>query len=348
MTLIYAILVFGLIIFVHELGHFIAAKSAGITVYEFTIGFGPAIVKKKIGETLYAIRLLPVGGAVVMKDENEEPPESIDPQEVLSDEGSFQKASWLRRFTVVVAGSFMNFVTGVLLVLFVMLPATHVAQPVISEFAEGFPLEDTLHVGDRLVKVNGFRIFTYNDVSMALQLAGDEPFDLVIERDGEKIRLEDVPLERRDYDGNGQLRYGLSFGYEEMKGFDKVKYAFNNAISFFQSAYKSIGMLIGGQAKGSDLMGTVGIATEISNRAEESMREMWYFVAYISVNLSFVNMLPIPGLDGGKLFFMLIELVMRRKLDPKWETYCSYIGLFLVLLLFVFVTYNDIMRLIRA
>ncbi len=348
MTVIYAVLVFGLIIFVHELGHFIAAKAAGITVYEFTIGFGPAIIKKQIGETLYAIRLLPVGGAVVMKDENEEPPESVLPEQVSSDEGCFQKASWLQRFSVVVAGSFMNFVTGVLLILLVMLPASHVAQPVISEFAEGFPLEDTLHVGDRLLKINDFRIFTYGDVSMALQLAAEEPFDLTIERNGEKILLEDVPLERRDYDGNGQLRYGLSFGYEEISGLNKVKYAVNNAFSFFQSAYKSIGLLIGGQAKTSDLMGTIGIASEISNRAEQSMGEMWYFVAYISINLSFVNMLPIPGLDGGKLFFMLIELIIGRKLDPKWENYCSYIGLFLVLLLFVFATYNDILRLIRA
>ena len=348
MTAIYAILVFGLIIFVHELGHFAAAKAAGITVYEFTIGFGPAILKKQIGETLYAIRLLPIGGAVVMKDENEAPPESAVPEQLQSDEGSFQKASWLQRFSVVIAGSAMNFITGVLLILLVTLPATHVAQPVISEFAEGFPLEDTLQIGDRFVNINGFHIFTYGDISMALQMAGDTPFDLTIERDGEKIRLEDVPLERRDYDGNGQLRYGLTFGYDEISGLGKVKYAVNNAFSFFQSAYKSIGLMIGGQAKTSDLMGTIGIASEISNRAEQSMGEMWYFVAYISVNLSFVNMLPIPGLDGGKLFFMLIELVVGRKLDPKWENYCSYIGLFLVLLLFIFATYNDILRLIRA
>ena len=348
MTVIYAILVFGLIVFVHELGHFIAAKAAGITVYEFTIGFGPAIFKKQIGETLYAIRMLPVGGAVVMKDENEEPPESAMLQEMVSDEGSFQKANWLQRFSVVVAGSFMNFITGVLLVLLVMLSATHVAQPVISDFAEGFPLEDVLQVGDRFVKINGFHIFTYGDASMALQMAGDEPFDLTIERNGEKIRLENVPMERRDYDGNGQLRYGLSFGYEEISGLNKVKYAVNNAFSFFQSAYKSIGLLIGGQADSGDLMGTIGIASEISNRAEQSMGEMWYFVAYISVNLSFVNMLPIPGLDGGKLFFMLIELAIGRKLDSKWETYCSYIGLLLVAVLFLFATYNDILRLIRA
>lgn len=347
MTIIYAILVFGLIIFVHELGHFVAAKAAGITVYEFTIGFGPAIFKKQIGETLYAIRLLPVGGAVMMKDENGEPDEEEKAAEDDPDAGSFQKASWPRRFSVIIAGSLMNFLTGILIVLLLMAPAAYVATPVISGFAEGFPLEGTLQVGDRVVRLNGFHIFTYNDLSMALQLAGDEPIDITVKRDGQKLRLTDVPLERLDYDGSGQLRYGLNFGYEEVSGLGKVKYAVNNAFTFFQSAYKSIGMLLGGQAKTSDLMGTVGIASEISNRAEESMRDMWYFVAYISVNLSFVNMLPIPGLDGGKLLFMLVELVMRRKLDPKWENYCSYAGLALVMALFVFATYNDIMRLIR-
>ena len=347
MTLLLAIAVFGLIIFVHELGHFIAAKSAGITVYEFTIGFGPAILKKKIGETLYAVRLLPVGGAVVMKDIDEEPPEDIDPAEWTL-EGSFQEASWLRRFAVVVAGSFMNFITGVLIIFLVLLPAGYAAEPVISELAEGFPEDAPLKVGDRIVEVSGVHIFTYNDISLGLQLGAGEPFDFVVERDGEKLKFDDVVLEAKDYDGTGQLRYGFTFGYEELSMFDKVKYSFNNALSFFQSAYKSIGMLIGGKADTSDLVGTVGIASEIGARAEQSMADMWYFVAYIAVNLSFVNMLPIPGLDGGKLIFMLIELICRKPIDPKWENYISYAGLALIMALFVFVTYNDIVRLIAG
>ncbi|MEA4920603.1 MAG: M50 family metallopeptidase [Clostridiaceae bacterium] len=347
MTVLYAILIFGLIIFVHELGHFVAAKMAKITVYQFTIGFGPAIFKKQIGETLYAVRLLPVGGAVMMKDINEDPPEGIDPA-VWTSKGSFQEASWLGRFLVVIAGSLMNFISGILIVFFVLLPATYIAQPVISGFAQDFPLTDTFKEGDRIIDINGFHIFTYNDVVTALQLGTGDSFDFVVKRSGEKLTLSDIQLERKDYDGKGQLRYGINFGYSEISGFGKLKYAFNNALSFFQSAYKSIGMLFAGKANTSDLMGTVGIASEISERAEQSMADMWYFVAYLAVNLSFVNMLPIPGLDGGKLLFMLVELVRRKPLDPKWENYISYAGLGLILVLFVFITYNDIARLIAG
>lgn len=347
MTVIYAILVFGLIIFVHELGHFTAAKLAGITVYQFNIGFGPALIKKKLGETLYAIRLLPVGGAVMLKDAGEDPPEDIDPAEWTS-EGSFQEAPWLGRFAVIIAGSLMNFLCGIVIIMFILIPASSVAQPVLTGFAEGFPLEGTLQEGDEIVNINGFHIFVYNDVVTALQLGTGQPYDITVRRGGEKIVLSDLELEPKDYDGTGRLRFGLNFGYEEIKGIGKLSYAFDNALSFFQSAYKSLGMLITGRAKTSDLMGTVGIANEISERAGQSMTEMWYFVAYIAVNLSFVNMLPVPGLDGGKLLLMIIELIRRKPLDPKIENYISYAGLGLVLILFAFVTYNDIARLIAG
>ncbi|MBE6994027.1 MAG: RIP metalloprotease RseP [Ruminococcaceae bacterium] len=347
MSVIYAILVFGLIITLHELGHFTAAKLAGITVYEFTIGFGPAIIKKKIGETLYAVRLLPIGGAVVMKDVNEEPPEDVDPAE-WTEEGSFQQASWIRRFIVVIAGSAMNFLTGVVIVLLILLPAQYVATSELSGFAEGFPENTGLQVGDKLVKVDDFRIFTYNDVVTALQLGQNDTYDFVLDRGGQTVRLQNVHLERKDYDGNGQLRFGLSFGYGELSALGKVRYALNNSLSFLQSAYKSIGLLIRGRVSTNDMMGTVGIANEISERAEESMADMWYFVSYIAVNLAFVNLLPIPGLDGGKLVMMLIELIRRKPIDPKWENYISYAGLAAIMVLFVFVTYNDIVRIITG
>ncbi len=347
MTIIYAIVVFGLIIFVHELGHFIAAKAAGITVYQFTIGFGPAVFKKQIGETLYAVRLLPIGGAVMMKDINEDPPEDIDPASWTS-EGSFQEASWLRRFSVVVAGSLMNFISGLLIIFIVMMPVAYVAEPVITGLADGFELTDAFREGDRITNINGFHIYVYADILTALQLGAGEDYDFTIERDGKTIKYENVPLEPKDYDGTGSLRYGLNFSYAELSGIDKLGYSFNTAMSFFQSAYKSLGMLITGRAGADDLMGTVGIASEISERAEQSMADMWYFVAYLAVNLSFVNMLPIPGLDGGKLLFMIVELVRRKPLDAKWENYVSYAGLGLILVLFVFITYNDIARLIAG
>lgn len=347
MTVVYAILIFGLIIFVHELGHFIAAKLSGITVYEFTIGFGPAVFKKKVGETVYAVRLLPVGGAVMMKDINEEPPEDVDPAE-WSSKGSFQEAGWISRFAVTIAGSVMNFLCGVLIILIIYSSITHLPYATLAGFAEGFPLEGTLQVGDEIVKINDIHIFIYDDVTLGLQLGMGEPYDIVVRRNGEKVTLKNVPLEPKVYPGSENPRFGLDFTRQEASFGAKIKYSVNNAFSFFQSAFKSLSMLARGQAHASDLMGTVGIANEISQRAERSMADMWYFVAYIAVNLSFVNMLPIPGLDGGKAIMMVIELIRRKPIDPKWENYISYAGLALVMALFVFVTYNDIVRLIAG
>jgi regulator of sigma E protease len=142
-------------------------------------------------------------------------------------------------------------------------------------------------------------------------------------------------------------KYGFYFGVESLGFGGKIGYAFKNAASFIQSAYKSFGMLISGQVKANQMMGTVGIASEMNNRAKQSMDELWYFVAFISINLAVVNMLPIPALDGGKVLFILIEAIVGRKLNPKYENYISIAGLVLILGLFVFVTYNDIVRIIR-
>ena len=142
-------------------------------------------------------------------------------------------------------------------------------------------------------------------------------------------------------------KYGFVFGTEELNFAGRLGYAFKNAASFIQSAYKSFGMLISGQVKANQMMGTVGIASEMNTRAKESAEELWYFLAFISINLAVVNMLPIPALDGGKVLFILIEAIVGRKLNPKYENYISIAGLVLILALFIFVTVNDILRIIK-
>ena len=155
-------------------------------------------------------------------------------------------------------------------------------------------------------------------------------------------------LEKKLYsDDDKTPRYGFYFGTESLSFGGKIGYAFKNAASFIQSAYKSFGMLLSGQVKANQMMGTVGIANEMNNRAKQSCEELWYFVAFISINLAVVNMLPIPALDGGKVLFILIEAVIGKKLDPKYENYISVACLVLILGLFVFVTYNDIVRIIK-
>ncbi len=360
MSYIIAILVFGLLIFVHELGHFVVAKLSGITVLQFTIGFGPAIFKKQIGETLYAIRLLPLGGAVMMQGEEDEETEKlltgekafqID-EETLPPEGSFAEASLPRRFAVCVAGAAMNFLTGVLIILLLLFPAKYVTSPRISGFMEGFPYAASEGVpgfreGDRFVRINDFHVFTMSDFSTALSLDGDGIYDITVERGGDKVRIKNFEMKATVTDPEtGSKLYGFQLESEPLRGLSKVSYAGRTAMTYLQSAVLGIKMMITGQVGTQDMMGTVGIASQMGEMARTSMSTMWNFVAYISINLAFVNLLPIPALDGGKVMFLLIELIRGEKLDPKYEGVASLVGLVLLLALFAFVTYNDILRIV--
>ena len=362
MNYIIAILVFGLLIFVHELGHFVVAKLSGITVLQFTIGFGPAIFKKQIGETLYAIRLLPLGGAVMMQGEEDEEAEKLLTGEKefqideasLSPEGSFAEASLPRRFAVSVAGAAMNFLTGVVIVFLLLIPANYASTPVVSGFLEGFPYAAAdnngvgFEVGDRILRVNDFRVFTMSDFSTGMMYDEDARYDIVIQRNGKKVYLEDFEMKATVLDEEtGGYIYGFQLTVQELSFFGKIKYALQNAMTYLQSAMLGIKMMITGQVGTQDMMGTVGIANQMGEMAKVSMSAMWNFVAYISINLAFVNLLPIPALDGGKILFLLIELVRGKKLDPKYEGVASMIGLFLIFALFVFVTYHDILRIVR-
>lgn len=354
MTYLIAILVFGLLIFVHELGHFVAAKLSGIAVLQFTIGFGPAIFKKKIHGTVYAIRALPLGGAVMMQGEGDEEALLAGKQDTAGEDEApkgipFPDAPLWKRFIVCVAGAGMNFLSGILILFVLMMPAQYRADSTISDFMDGFEYsgEDGFQVGDKIVKINGFTIYTNTDLGTALALGAGEPFDFTVVRDGKRVKLNDLPLTASIYsETDKSYKYGFMFESVELTLGGKLAYAGKTSMTYLQSAVASIKMLIGGQAGASDMMGTVGIASEISNMAKQSLRVMWNFVAYISINLAFVNLLPIPALDGGKLLFMLIELIRGKPIDPKYEGTVNLIGMGLILLLFVFVTYHDIVRLI--
>ena len=353
MSYLIAILVFGVMIFIHELGHFITAKLCGVAVVQFTIGFGPAIVRWKRNGTLYAIRLLPIGGAVMMKGEEDEQSEKIlTAESVLPDEApgiAFPDAKLWKRFIIVLSGALMNFLSGVIIVLILLLPAKAYNSTYIAGFMDGFEYNAPtgFQVGDRLVRVNEFHIYTLNDFNTALMLGAGEPFSIEVKRDGKIIDLGKIPMTASIYSPeDGTYKYGFLLEKREIHGFGKVKLATDTSLSYVQSAVAGLRMLIRGQVGTEDMMGTVGIASEIGTLAKTSLRSMWNFVAFISVNLAVVNLLPIPALDGGKVLFLLFEVVARKKLNPKYESYASLAGLVLILGLFVFVTYHDILRLV--
>ncbi len=348
--IIAAILIFGILIGLHELGHFLAAKACGVRVNEFAIGMGPAILKKQKGETLYALRLLPVGGYCAMEGEEED---SDDPH-ALNNQGFWKK------LLIYAAGAAMNFLTGFIIILLLFIGTKAFYTPTIVDFAEGCPLESEngLQKGDTIVSIDGEHIYVYSDVSLLLGLNKDGTFDLVVRRDGQKVTLKDFPMERREYPATGGGTYtgfGLIFGAEEATLGSRIVHSWNNAMDFVRMVRLSIQMLLTGQAGLKDLSGPVGIVSTITEVGEQSssirdaIDNIAYFAALIAVNLAVMNLLPLPALDGGKIFFLVINtvamLLFKKQIPAKYENYIHYAGLILLLGLMLVVTFHDVWKL---
>lgn len=347
MAIVFAILIFSFLIFIHELGHFLAAKASGVQVNEFAMFMGPAIVKWQRGETLYSIRCIPLGGYCAMEGENED---TENPH-------SFQKAAWWKRLGILLAGAAMNFVAGFLIFALVLAPSEGFAQPVIAEAEPGNTIvyEEGLHIGDRILKINGNRVHVSSDATMLFRLHSGDVHDLVVERDGKKIELNNFPMERHTFaneDGSTSQRYGILFGYEEKSFGALIRYTWNTCLSVVQSVRLSLQMLLAGDAGLNDVAGPVGIVQMMNTTAQASattldaILNLLYFGAFIAVNLAVMNLLPIPALDGGRAVALLltvgIETVTRRKIDPKYEGYIHGAGMVLLLALMAVVMFKDI------
>lgn len=347
MAIVFAIIIFSFLIFIHELGHFLAAKASNVQVNEFAMFMGPALVKWQRGETLYSIRTIPLGGYCAMEGEDAD---TENPR-------SFQKAVWWKRLGILLAGAAMNFVSGFLIFALVLAPSDGFAQPVIAEAEAGNTIvyEEGLHIGDRLVKINGNRVYVSSDATMLFKLQPGDTYDLVVERDGKKLELNDFKMEPHEFpneDGTTSLRFGIRFAYEENTIGRLLSYTWNNCLSVVQSVKLSLQMLLSGQAGLNDVAGPVGIVRMMNTTAKASptfldaVLNLLYFGAFIAVNLAVMNLLPIPALDGGRAVALLltvaIEKITRRKLDPKYEGYIHAAGMMLLLALMAVVMFKDI------
>ena len=353
MTIIFAILLFSLLIFVHELGHFLAAKASGVQVNEFSMFMGPAIWKKQIGETLYSIRCIPIGGYCAMEGEDAD---TDSPR-------SFQKAPWWKRMIITVAGSFMNFVAGILIMLIVFAPAQQFVVPVINHFEDFATVDDGdgLRVGDRFLEVDGEKIYVQSDFGLILSLNPGEVHDVLVERDGEKVLLDDFRMEKHevtDENGNKQMLYGFSFSVEDASLSSKLEYAWLSCVNTVRTVRLSLQMLFNGQASFSDVSGPVGIVSQMNDVANASatwvdaLLNMLYFGGFIAINLAVMNLLPIPALDGGRLVALLlttgIEAVTKKKIDPKYEGYIHGVGMVLLLALMAVIMFKDIFTIFKG
>lgn len=341
-----AILIFGVLIMTHELGHFLMAKIFGVKVNEFSICMGPAIWKRTIGETTYAVRCIPIGGYCAMEGEDED---SEDPR-------AFTSAVPWKRAVILVAGSFMNFVTGLITLVIMFSAVTGFSTPKIVDFYPDCPYEsaDGLQVGDIIYRIDGKRVYLYSDVSMLMGRNTTGVFDLTLKRNGATVELQDYPMEKIAYEDQGQTvyLYGLYFGSEEKTIGTVLKNAWYTSLDFARMIWMSLEDLITGLVSVKDMSGPVGIVSviaetgEASETASAAALNIAYLGAFIAVNLAVMNMLPIPALDGGRVFFLVItwilEKLIRKKIDPKYEGYIHAAGMVLLLALIAVITLKDI------
>ena len=343
MSVFLGIVMFSILIFVHELGHFIAAKASGVQVNEFSMFMGPAIFKKQGKETLYTIRCIPIGGYCAMEGEDED---TDNPR-------SFQKAAWWKRLIILVSGAGMNFLLGILLFFIIALPMSQMRTTTLVKPCDVVASEFTFQPGDEIVEVNGETVYVYEDIQFLLNLTDRESHDFVVERNGERIEIKGIkPHHCKNEQGKDVNHIGLYMESIEPDLFDKMGYAWNMTIDNVRNVRLSLVMLFTGEASFQDMMGPVGIVDTMTDVATSSstwvdgLMYILYFGAFIAVNLGVMNLLPIPALDGGRVVGLLlttsIEAITRKKINPKYEGYIHGAGMILLLALMAVIMFKDV------
>ncbi len=350
MYVLLAILIFGLLVFVHELGHFLTAKSLDVRVNEFSVCMGPALFKKQVGETTYALRCIPIGGYCAMEGEDEA---SEDPR-------AFSSKAWWKRLIILAAGSFMNFLAGFLIIVLLYSASAGFSTARIARFYDGCPLqaEDALQIGDEFYRIDGRRVYQYSDISMLLDRNKTGVYDLVVRRSGKLVTLNDFPMQMQEYvvDGQTEYRYGIYFASEEKTPFTLLKQSWYTACNFARMVSMGLEDLITGLVSVDEMSGPVGIVSIIAETGETSetvsagLRNIAFLAAFLAINLAVMNLLPLPALDGGRIFFLLVgtayTAVCKKKIPEQVEGYIHAAGMVLLLVFMAFVTFKDIWKLI--
>ncbi|MCB6693930.1 RIP metalloprotease RseP [Agathobaculum butyriciproducens] len=337
LQIILAILAFGVLVIVHEFGHFITAKRGGVQVNEFWIGMGPTILKHEHKGTLYCLKLLPFGGACVMEGEDGES----------ENEHAFGKAKLPRRMLIVCAGALMNFLVGFLIVLAVMQPNGPNGGYIVSTVDSIDPASTAagdLKAGDEILKIDGYHILVRSDFETALSRTASTTYKVTVRREGEKVTLPSVKLEATVTDANGNKRIGITFAELPDSLGMHLSMSVRTAVNYARLVWSSMGMLVSGQVGVDQLAGPVGMAEVMADTAKYSMISFFQLVAFISINLGVMNLLPLPALDGGRLVFLIIEGIRRKPVPPRYEGYVHAAGLMLLLMLMVYVTGQDVLR----
>lgn len=346
-----AILIFSLIILIHEFGHFVVAKLCGIKVNEFSMGMGPKIISWGKGETKYSWRAFPIGGFVAMEGEDDD---SNDPR-------AFRHKKVWQRLLVVLAGAFMNLVLGFVLLVIVSSFSDGLATTTVAEFDKSYTEDNApshvsgLEAGDKILRVNGMRVYTDTDIAYQFGVDEDCVFEMTVLRNNQKVNLPAVAF---DYDTNedGTKNLHIDFTvYGENPTFGSViSYSSRKFVSVARMIWLSLADLVKGRYSINDLSGPVGIVGAIGKvvgtvengiNIGELLANLSSFVVFITINVGIFNLLPIPALDGARAVFLIIEGIRRKPLKPEHEGMVHLIGMAALLILMAIVTVSDVMKL---
>ena len=331
------IFVFGIMIFVHEAGHFFTARRCGITIKEFAIGMGPKIFswKSKKYDTQHSIRLLPIGGYVRMEGEDEDS----------TDENAFCNKPVWKRMLVVAAGPFMNIVLGILLTLIVVLSQGRLASTVINEFSEDAKSNQKLMQGDEIIEIDGTRVYTGNEVLYEIMNQGYEPIDVVVKRNGEKITVKDVNFKTFTEEGVTFAEMDFTVYPEERTFGTVLKQTASRSVSTVKMIYDSLIGLLTGRFGINAVSGPVGVAQTVGEAAKTDIVGFIYIGAILTINLGVFNFIPFPALDGGRFVLLCVEGIRRKPINKKIEGYINFAGLVILFGFMIFVTCKDIFKL---
>ena len=336
LTVLWAVAIFCIIIFIHEFGHFITAKLSGMTVHEFSIGMGPKVFGINGKKTKYSLRILPLGGYVKLEGEDGES----------DDSNAFCNKSWISRFLVLFSGALMNIILGFLIFAIVYSSGVSVASNTIAKVVEESPLDNAgLMAGDKIVKLEGEKystsVHTFNDINLFVSVNGESLAKVTFERDGKKYTKSLTPF----FDEKeNRVILGMNPAPAK-KGFTGVLYlAFWECVFVIKSVFLSLWWLITGVVPASSVSGPVAIIGEIGTAAKYGWRTVVNFAGFISVNLGVMNLLPIPALDGGRILFLIIEKIRGKAMNPEKEGAINFIFFAILILFMLLVTFSDIKR----
>lgn len=345
MTLIYFILMLGIIVLIHELGHFFWAKKSGVYCYEFSIGFGPKLFsfKRKNDETLYCIRLIPIGGYVAMAGEEVDNDTSVP-----TDKKMYNKP-WHKRLLIVLAGVTNNFILGfVVLFMIALIYGSYTTKPIIgtvlkdsSSYAAG------INKGDKILEINGEKTRTWDDVTLKLTLADNKKAQTFKIKTSTTIKEVKVKPEKiTDKKGNVSYSYGIGLDDTRHRG---LKNAFTYGVSKFGSIFNSmivtIKALLTGKIGLNALSGPVGIYSIVGTQSKAGLSGLLYLLAYLSINVGFINLIPFPAFDGYRALVILIEKITGKKVNAKVDAIINSIGLYLLFALMIYITIKDVLKL---